>query len=305
MHWIKRVRGGAVALAVLASAALGVGAGLLFTRTAQAEVAANVYLDNREITGLRAVFGAEGRLVVPMRPFFEGMGANVYWDAESRTARAFLRGHVVTLQADNPIGFRDGEAVPLDVPATIRDDRLVIPLRFAAESLGGQVAWDGLSKVARINFGNEIIQVPAAAADNAKVNPPVEDDDAVLARYPAEEVDLLMRVINAEAYEEPFAGKVGVGAVIVNRARENRYTLTQVMRNGCQFTVVCNGQIHRLPLQDDVRQAAAAALRGEDPTGGALYFNATRYANGRFWTRLRNQGWRETRIGSQTFFSPR
>ncbi len=310
MYRLRCGRGGVIALAILASVLLGVvTGGMLLAGPAQAEVAPSVYLDDHEIPGVQAVFGAEGRLIVPMRPFFEGLGASVYWDGESRTARAFMRDHVVTLQADNQTGFRDGEPVRLYVPATILNGRMFIPLRFAAESLGGQVHWDGGRQTARITFPDMAIQVPAAATDKAAAEAQVEDDGAVLARYPGEEIDLLMRVINAEAYKEPYEGKVAVGAVIVNRARQSGQTLTQVLRDrtpsgGCHFTVVCNGQVNRLPVQDDVRRAAAAALRGEDPTGGALYFNATRYARGRFWDGLRAKGWRETRIGNQSFFRP-
>lgn len=310
MRWFKR-NGGRAAPAAIGGALLGlIGGAVLFTHAAVAEVAPGVYLGDRELPGVKAAFGAEGRLIVPMRPFFEGLGAQVYWDNESRTARAFLRDHVVTLQAGNPTGFRDGSAVKLEVPAAVIDGRMWIPLRFAAESLGGDVTWDGEKQAAHITFGDRAIRVLAATV--AEETPAIRQDTATAAPvigYTEAELDLLRRLVNAEAFNQPFEGKVAVAAVVINRARQNGKTLDEIMHSrtksgACHFTVVCNGQINRLPLQHDVGKAVEAALLGEDPTGGALFFNATKHAGGRFWDGLRQKGWTEIRIGNQSFFKP-
>lgn len=86
------------------------------------------------------------------------------------------------------------------------------------------------------------------------------------------DVTLLARLIDAEAAGEPYRGKVAVGAVVVNRMKDSRYpnTLREVIYQPGQFAV--NRMSHRgAPSAESVR-AAQAALRGEDPTGGALFF---------------------------------
>ncbi len=86
------------------------------------------------------------------------------------------------------------------------------------------------------------------------------------------DVTLLARLIDAEAGGEPYRGKVAVGAVVVNRMKDDRYpnTLREVIYQPGQFAVNAMSTI-RTPSDESVR-AAEAALRGEDPTRGALFF---------------------------------
>lgn len=74
------------------------------------------------------------RTMVPLRFIAETLGAQVQWLAESRTAEIIVDGKTVRLVAD--------ETMPgLDVPATIRSGRLLVPLRFVSETLGARVTW--------------------------------------------------------------------------------------------------------------------------------------------------------------------
>lgn len=89
------------------------------------------------------------------------------------------------------------------------------------------------------------------------------------------EIDLLARVIYAEARGEDFEGQVAVGAVVLNRLKSSGFpdTIHDVVYQRGAFTAVVDKQIHLTP-NEEAYKAAEAALRGEDPTGGALfYFN--------------------------------
>ncbi len=259
-----------------------------------------VFLNDWEIAG--ATMSPESRVLVPMRALFEALGAKVYWDEASQTVRAFLPGHTITLQAGNRTASRDGETVTLDSEPRIAAGRLLIPLRFAAESLGATVAWDAAKKEARVtlDWPGGIRPVAASADGAGAATAPSEEE--LIARYGAEDVELLARVINAEAYDEPYEGKVAVGAVIMNRLRSPRFqgdTIREIIYAKGQFMVVWNGLIDRLPMQADSRRAALDALRGKDPSRGALYFaDLTRARAKGFWARLVVT----VRIGSHTFF---
>ena|GEM_PF-1155664 len=86
-------------------------------------------------------------------------------------------------------------------------------------------------------------------------------------------VYLLARLIEGEAADEPYEGKVAVGAVVVNRTKSSKFprTIPGVIYQADAFESVSNGQINR-PLSRDSLDAAVDALNGKDPTGGALYF---------------------------------
>ncbi|WP_243124150.1 cell wall hydrolase [Pelotomaculum schinkii] len=100
-------------------------------------------------------------------------------------------------------------------------------------------------------------------------------------------VNLLAQVIEGEAADEPYQGKVAVGAVILNRTESGEFphTIPGVIYERDAFESVSNGQFQR-PLSRDSMNAAIEALNGSDPTGGALYFwNPAKSSSQWVWSR--------------------
>lgn len=103
----------------------------------------------------------------------------------------------------------------------------------------------------------------------------------------SDSVNLLARVIQGEAADEPYVGKVAVGAVILNRTRNSQFpsTLSGVIYQPSAFESVSNGQYNRT-LDSEAVQAAQAALSGYDPTGGSLFFwNPSKPVSRWIWSR--------------------
>lgn len=86
-------------------------------------------------------------------------------------------------------------------------------------------------------------------------------------------VNLLARIISAEARGEPYAGQVAVGAVVLNRIEHPSFpdTLSGVIYQKGAFTAVTDGQFDK-PIADSSYKAARDALNGWDPSGGAIYY---------------------------------
>ncbi len=130
-------------IAMLATAAM------LFT--ASAAVAADnepsVYLNGERMTFDVNPFIENDRTLVPMRAIFEAVGAVVQWDDDDDTVHAIREKDgelsLVSLQINSDTAFVNGEAVLLDMPAKLVNDRTFVPLRFVVESLGEKVDWDG------------------------------------------------------------------------------------------------------------------------------------------------------------------
>ena len=80
---------------------------------------------------------------------------------------------------------------------------------------------------------------------------------------------LLARLIVAEARGESFTGQVAVGAVVLNRVRDERFPgdVEGVVFEPGQFA--SRGMPRPTP---QALEAARAALGGDDPTGGAVFF---------------------------------
>ncbi len=100
-------------------------------------------------------------------------------------------------------------------------------------------------------------------------------------------VYILARVIEGEAADEPYEGKVAVGAVIVNRCENREFpnSVPGVINQMGAFESVSNGQYQR-PLSGESMRAAVEALGGNDPSGGSLYFwNPSKTSNKWVWSR--------------------
>lgn len=101
-------------------------------------------------------------------------------------------------------------------------------------------------------------------------------------------VDLLARLIRAEAEAEPYEGKVAVAAVLLNRTRDSRFpkTVEGVIYETDAFESVSNGRLYVTDPSDEDYRAARDALNGWDPTYGSVYFwNPATATSPWIWTR--------------------
>ena len=86
-------------------------------------------------------------------------------------------------------------------------------------------------------------------------------------------LNLLARVISAEARGESYRGQVAVGAVILNRVSHSSFpdTILGVVYQSGAFDCMYDGQIN-VAVADSAYKAAQDALNGWDPSGGAIYY---------------------------------
>jgi len=113
------------------------------------------------------------------------------------------------------------------------------------------------------------------------------------------DITLLARVIQGEAGDEPYLGKVAVGAVILNRTESGKFpdTLSGVIFQPLAFESVSNGLIWRQQPSSEAMRAAQDAMNGYDPTQGALFFwNPSKPVSRWIWSRTIS-----TRIGKHVF----
>lgn len=101
------------------------------------------------------------------------------------------------------------------------------------------------------------------------------------------DINLLARLIHAEARAEPYIGQVAVGAVLLNRVRSSKFpnTLAGVIYQPLAFESVANGQFNIPPEAENYR-AARDAMNGWDPTYGCTFFwNPTKPVSKWIWSR--------------------
>lgn len=92
-------------------------------------------------------------------------------------------------------------------------------------------------------------------------------------KYSSSDVQLLARLIYAEARGESYTGQVAVGAVVLNRVKSSSFpnTISAVIYQPYAFTCVNDGQINLTP-NNTALNAAKDAMNGWDPSYGCLYY---------------------------------
>ena len=105
--------------------------------------------------------------------------------------------------------------------------------------------------------------------------------------YSQEEVNLIAKVISAEARGESYEGQVAVGAVILNRVAHPSFpdTVSGVIYQKDAFSCVNDSNWYQ-PVAESAKRAAQDAINGWDPSGGAIYYyNPAKTSNA--WIRTR------------------
>jgi len=105
-----------------------------------------------------APFLEDGRTLVPLRLVFEALGAEVEWNSDTQTATIT---HGIPPRT---FSLAIGQPLPNDMGTPIlREGRTFVPLRYAAETMGASVDWNGQAQTITI-VGNTGRQTASANA---------------------------------------------------------------------------------------------------------------------------------------------
>lgn len=116
--------------------------------------------------------------------------------------------------------------------------------------------------------------------------------------YSMSEIDLMAKLVRAEAGGEPQKGKVAVAAVVINRTQSKSFpkTVSGVIYQKNAFSPVRSGSINK-PADSNSRKAAIEAAKGSDPTKNAVFFYNPKHTKDR-WIKSRPI---TTKIGNHNF----
>ena len=100
-------------------------------------------------------------------------------------------------------------------------------------------------------------------------------------------INLLSKLVYAEARGEVYKGQVAVAATVMNRVSNPAFpnTIAGVIYQSGAYTCVSDGQIN-LEADSTARKAAQDAINGWDPTYGCIYyFNPNTATSKWIWSR--------------------
>lgn len=105
--------------------------------------------------------------------------------------------------------------------------------------------------------------------------------------YSSSDVNLLAKLIAAEARGESYTGQVAVGAVVLNRVSHSSFpdTVAGVIYQKGAFSCV-NDSNWSVAATETSRKAAVDCINGWDPSGGAIYYyNPAKTSNSFMYSR--------------------
>lgn len=131
--------------------------------------------------------------------------------------------------------------------------------------------------------GAEAVDEAALAAAEAQAAAQAQAEAQAAAQTAASvsqgDLDLMAAIIECEAGGEPYEGKIGVGAVVMNRVRSSQFpnTISEVIYQSGQFSPVASGKLASVlsrGARQDCYDAARDVFAGANTVGDCLFFHA-------------------------------
>ena len=117
-----------------------------------AAASVSVHLNGRPLSFDAAPYIENGRVLVPLRGVLEALDYSVYWQAHTHSVLAMKENIRINLPIDSKTVQVNQESVQIDVPATLKNNRTYVPLRFLAEYSGAEVQWDKAASTVLISY---------------------------------------------------------------------------------------------------------------------------------------------------------
>lgn len=101
-----------------------------------------IYVNGKTLDSEVAPVVESGRTLVPFRAISEALDAVVAYDNVTKTVTVTRDGIEVKLTLGSKIATINGKTVTLDVAGKVKNNRVIVPLRFLSEALNTNVTWD-------------------------------------------------------------------------------------------------------------------------------------------------------------------
>lgn len=251
----------------------------------------------------------ENKLFVPLRFITEQMKNDVSWNQKNKQATIHTTiGDVFRITANNKNIVINEKEFKMDVSPILYQNKMYVPLRLIGEinhiktdeknnklflqsvPLHIVKKRENLYKIAmQYHVLPEDILVRNQLKSEKLTN---GQQLKIVIPYPMSQsqqrLDILAKIIEAEARGESMEGKVAVGNVILNRVKSDEFpsTIRGVVFQENQFTPIKNGVFQKtLPKKESI-EAARRVIKGENIVGEALYFYNPKKTKSTFFKKL-------------------
>ena len=92
----------------------------------------------------------KGQFMIPLRAVAETMGGQVTWHGDYRAAVATLPGVTLAVVEGSTLARMTGDELPLEVPVSLKQGRIMVPVQLILEATGTRSNWDSTHRILSI-----------------------------------------------------------------------------------------------------------------------------------------------------------
>lgn len=127
-----------------------------------------------EFPDAKPFINTDSRTMIPLRFVSETLGAEVDWNAHTKTVTITQEETVIELTIGANYASKNGQSISLDTRAIIYYDRTMIPLRFVSEVLGATVDWNANTKTVVITKEIPVEEKPVVEKPSVEEKPKID-----------------------------------------------------------------------------------------------------------------------------------
>lgn len=271
-----------------------------------------LYIEGQKVEMSQSLWLVDGRTYAPVREFADKMGWQLtHQVGTGQITISNAIGDTLSFKTGMSEIHYNGSTYEISGTVKAKNGSAYVPLRLLAEAMHANVGWQEQEKMSVIETEQEhivesgdtlwsIAQKHQTTAASLQIRNGISDEPlkigqrlkVVIPRFlesspkvtatkleAAADVDqaeliLLAKLVETEAGNEPYEGKLAVASVVMNRVNDGSYpnTVKGVIYEPYQFSPARNGKLEKATASKDSIKAAKAALSGENNVPGAVYF---------------------------------
>lgn len=110
----------------------------------------------------------DGRTMLPMRQIAQELGCEVNWNEAAQQIYVMRGSDIIVFTVNSKTGYENGKEFTMDVPATIVNDRTMLPVRALADALHLNIKWDDPNRTVSIQSGDTVVKDEPKAPESGQ-----------------------------------------------------------------------------------------------------------------------------------------
>ena len=110
----------------------------------------------------------DGRTMLPMRQIAQELGCEVNWNEAAKQIYVMRGSDIIVFTVDSKTGYENGKEFTMDVPATIVNDRTMLPVRALADALHLNIKWNDPNRIVSIQSGDTVVKDEPKAPESGQ-----------------------------------------------------------------------------------------------------------------------------------------